>query len=118
MKKLITIILALIMALFTAQTGLANTKMLDYLDEWLEGHQHDIERETYHQYKRYIDGRIREFFTPLDLTVKDLSGDEINEFYTYLRNAGLKGSTGQRYHRQYLQPPRYRHESGHRRRDE
>lgn len=69
---------------------LANTKMLDYLDEWLEGHQHDIERETYHQYKRYIDGRIREFFTPLDLTVKDLSGDEINEFYTYLRNAGLK----------------------------
>ena len=61
---------------------LANTKMLDYLDEWLEGHQHDIERETYHQYKRYIDGRIREFFTPLDLTVKDLSGDEINEFYT------------------------------------
>ena len=77
---------------------LANTKMLDYLDEWLEGHQHDIERETYHQYKRYIDGRIREFFTPLDLTVKDLSGDEINEFYTYLRNAGLKGSTGQRYH--------------------
>ena len=38
------------------------------------------------------------FFTPLDLTVKDLSGDEINEFYTYLRNAGLKGSTGQRYH--------------------
>lgn len=77
---------------------LANTKMLDYLDEWLEGHQHDIERETYHQYKRYIDGRIREFFTPLDLAVKDLSGDEINEFYTYLRNAGLKGSTGQRYH--------------------
>ena len=77
---------------------LANTKMLDYLDEWLEGHQHDIERETYHQYKRYIDGRIREFFAPLDLTVKDLSGDEINEFYTYLRNAGLKGSTGQRYH--------------------
>ena len=65
---------------------LANTKMLDYLDEWLDGHQHDIERETYHQYKRYIDGRIREFFTPLDLTVKDLSGDEINEFYTYLRN--------------------------------
>lgn len=77
---------------------LANTKMLDYLDEWLEGHQHDIERETYHQYKRYIDGRIRKFFTPLNLTVKELTGDEINEFYTYLRNAGLAGSSCQRYH--------------------
>ena len=77
---------------------LANTKMLDYLDEWLEGHQYNIERQTYLQYKRYIDGHIREFFTPLDLAVKELTGDEINDFYTCLRNKGLKGSTCQRYH--------------------
>ena len=30
------------------------------------------------------------FFTPLDLTVKDLSGDEINEFYTRLRHRTLR----------------------------
>jgi integrase len=77
---------------------LANTNVLDYLEEWLEGHQHNIERETYHQYKRYIDGRIREFFTPLNLVVKDLSGDEINDFYIYLRNEGLAGASCQRYH--------------------
>ena len=77
---------------------LANTKMLDYLDEWLEGHQYNIERQTYLQYKRYIDGHIREFFAPLDLAVKELTGDEINDFYTCLRNKGLKGSTCQRYH--------------------
>ena len=68
---------------------------------------------------RTVTGRlISEFFTPLDLTVKEMSGDEINEFYTYLRNAGLKGSTGQRYHGEYLQPPRCRDESRHRRGDE
>jgi integrase len=77
---------------------LANTKMLDYLDEWLEGHKHNVEKQTYHQYKRYIDGRIREFFTPLDIKVKELTGDEINDFYTYLRNEGLAGSSCQRYH--------------------
>ena len=77
---------------------LANTKMLDYLDEWLEGHKHNVEKQTYHQYKRYIDGRIREFFTPLDIKVKELTGDEINDFYTYLRNEGPAGSSCQRYH--------------------
>ena len=77
---------------------LANMDLIDYLEEWLEGHQYNIERQTYHQYKRYIDGHIREFFTPLDLAVKELTGDEINDFYTCLRNKGLKGSTCQRYH--------------------
>ena len=77
---------------------LANMDLIDYLEEWLEGHQYNIERQTYLQYKRYIDGHIREFFTPLDLAVKELTGDEINDFYTCLRNKGLKGSTCQRYH--------------------
>ena len=77
---------------------LANTKVMDYLREWLDGHKHNLETETYHQYKRYIEVRISEFFTPLDITVKELSGDEINDFYIYLRNAGLSGTSCQRYH--------------------
>ena len=77
---------------------LANMDLIDYLEEWLEGHQYNIERQTYHQYKRYINGHMRTFFTPLHLTVKTVTGDEINDFYTFLRNADLKGSTCQRYH--------------------
>lgn len=77
---------------------LANMDLIDYLEEWLEGHQYNIERQTYHQYKRYINGHMRTFFTPPHLTVKTVTGDEINDFYTCLRNKGLKGSTCQRYH--------------------
>ena len=54
---------------------LANMDLIDYLEEWLEGHQYNIERQTYHQYKRYINGHMRTFFTPLHLTVKTVTGD-------------------------------------------
>ena len=77
---------------------LANTLVEDYLPEWLEGHRGNITASTYKSYKAYIENRIAPFFHELHLTVKDVTGDEINEFYNTLRADGLKGTSCQRYH--------------------
>lgn len=77
---------------------LANTLVEDYLLEWVDNHRPNIEPETYEQYKAYIEGRMIPFFEKLKITVKELTGDEINDFYTSLRRDGLSGASAQRYH--------------------
>ena len=77
---------------------LAHTRVEDYLLEWLEGHKHEVKEKTCEDYKAYIDKRMVPFFEKLNIMVKDLTGDEINEFYAYLRNDGLSGTSAQRYH--------------------
>ena len=41
---------------------------------------------------------MKPFFKKLDIKVKDLTGDEVNEYYAHLREKGLKGTTCQRHH--------------------
>ena len=46
-----------------------------------------------------IESRMIPFFREYgDLKVKDITGDEINDYYVNIRNAGLKGTTAQRHH--------------------
>ena len=46
-----------------------------------------------------INSRMIPFFGKFgDLKVKDITGDEINDYYLSLHNAGLKGRTAQRHH--------------------
>ena len=81
-----------------AKLSIANARVEDYLLEWLEGHKRKIKEKTYKDYKSYIENRMVPFFEKLNITVKDLTGDEINDFYTYLYNEGLSGTSAQRYH--------------------
>ena len=77
---------------------ITNMLVEDYLLEWLEQHKPNISSSTYLNYKRMINGRMTAFFKPMRLKVKEITGDEINAYYTKIRADGLKGTTAQRHH--------------------
>lgn len=77
---------------------IANMLVENYLMEWLEQHKPNITASTYLNYKRMINGRMVPFFKPMRLKVKEITGDEINAYYTKIRSDGLKGTTAQRHH--------------------
>ena len=77
---------------------LTNSPVDEYLVEWLEDHKRNITTRTYEGYKSYIDQRIVPYFREKHILVKDMTGDNINAFYRYLTEQGLKGTSQQRYH--------------------
>ncbi len=77
---------------------LAISPVDEYLVEWLEDHKRNITTRTYEGYKSYIDQRIVPYFREKHILVKDMTGDNINAFYRYLTEQGLKGTSQQRYH--------------------
>lgn len=77
---------------------LSNSPVDEYLVEWLEDHKRNITTRTYEGYKSYIDQRIVPYFREKHILVKDMTGDNINAFYRYLTEQGLKGTSQQRYH--------------------
>ncbi len=81
------------------RSRVANMQVVDYLPEWLESHKTNISESTYGDYGDIIHSSAVPFFKSLgDLKVKDITGDEINDYYRSLRERGLKGTTAQRHH--------------------
>ena len=70
----------------------------EYLPLWLENHKPNISDSTYNGYRMMMESRMIPFFKPLHIRVKDVTGDEINDYYIHIRNNGLKGTTAQRHH--------------------
>ena len=77
---------------------IADLKVEDYLTEWLAGYKGSVTGSTYESYQMYINVHMIPFFKPMKLKVRELTGDEINEYYVHLRAKGLKGTTCQRHH--------------------
>jgi len=77
---------------------ISNMKVEDYLLEWVELYKTNISKSTYQNYKQIIQTRMIPFFKPLQVKVKEVTGDEINAYYATLRNDGLKGTSAQRHH--------------------
>ena len=80
------------------RTRTANMLVHDYVVEWLESYRNNIAVLTYATYKNMVDTRIIPYFKELNLTVKDITGDELNAYYNYLIDEGLKGITAQKHH--------------------
>lgn len=81
------------------RSRVAHMQVADYLSEWLESHRMNVSETTYLGYKLMIESRMAPFFRRYgDLKVREITGDEINEYYMYIRGDGLKGSTAQRHH--------------------
>jgi len=81
------------------RSRVAHMQVADYLPEWLESHKVNVSETTYEGYKLMIESRMVPFFRECgDLKVKDITGDEINDYYICIRNDGLKGTTAQRHH--------------------
>ena len=77
---------------------IADMRVEDYLTEWLKSYKPNVSKATFNSYKMYVEVHIIPFFKPMNIKVKEITGDEINEYYTHLRNKGLKGTTCQRHH--------------------
>ncbi|MBR7132432.1 MAG: site-specific integrase [Clostridia bacterium] len=81
------------------RSRIAHMQVIEYLPQWLETHKINVSETTYLGYKTMIESRMIPFFREYgDLKVKDITGDEINEYYICIRTEGLKGSTAQRHH--------------------
>ena len=81
------------------RSRVANMQVIDYLPKWLESHKPNISTLTYTGYKTMIESRMIPYFKTLgDLKVKDITGDEINDYYFHIRKLGLKGTSAQRHH--------------------
>lgn len=70
----------------------------EYLPMWLENHKPNISESTYNGYRMMMESRMIPFFQPMHIRVKEVTGDEINDYYIHIRNNGLKGTTAQRHH--------------------
>ncbi len=70
----------------------------DYLYDWLENYKYNIAILTYNSYKSMIDTRITQYFHQKHILLKELTGNDLNAFYIFMRNEGLTGATVQRYH--------------------
>lgn len=69
-----------------------------YVEEWIEHALLTLQPTTVDGYRKLCNGRLREFFESRGTTVYDLTGEDLNEFYIFLTQKGLKGSTQQKYH--------------------
>lgn len=80
------------------QRRVAEQTVDEYIVEWLEAYKCNISILTYNTYMQMVKARIVPYFQKLNIPLKELTGDEVNEFYIHLRNDGLTGATAQRYH--------------------
>ncbi len=77
---------------------IASMPIETFVTEWLEQHRPNVAVSTYQAYRDMVYGRIVPYFSQYQIPLKDITGDELNEFYLYLRNEGLTGATAQRHH--------------------
>ena len=70
----------------------------DYMENWLKMMRPTIEQATYGSYRILIEGRIKEYFGDLGVTVHDLQPKHIQAFYQKLADEGLSGNTAIHYH--------------------
>lgn len=73
-------------------------EFVTFLEKWLRIIKYNIEETSYGGYQSLIKSKISEYFTPLDISIKDLTAMQIQDFYNYLLDNGISGTTVHRYH--------------------
>lgn len=76
----------------------AELPLHEYLVEWLDEYKHSIAPTTYSTYQGMIEARMIPYFEELNISIKDVTGDELNAYYNYLMDQGLSGCTAQKHH--------------------
>lgn len=77
---------------------IAGMQVQDYVQEWLDQYRNNISVLTYATYKNMVEAKIVPYFSQKKLTLSDLTGDDLNDYYNYLLGSGLKGITVQKQH--------------------
>lgn len=77
---------------------IAGMQVQDYVQDWLDQYRNNISVLTYATYKNMVEAKIVPYFAQQNLTLNDLTGDDLNDYYNYLLDSGLKGITVQKQH--------------------
>ena len=80
------------------QWRIARLTLPEYMAEWLEDYKYYIAVNTYSVYRGMLKTKIAPYFKELEISMKDVSGRMLNDFYKHLMEQGLTGSTVQKYH--------------------
>lgn len=70
----------------------------DYLVEYLETCRMHVEETTYIGYKKYLNGRIKDFFEPTHILLKDLKPRHLQKFYQSILDDKCTANTVIHYH--------------------
>lgn len=74
----------------------ADWDFYEYMEYWLEKIIiNSVARDTYNGYKGIVKGRLKDYFTMKEhkKTVKELTSEDLDDFYNYLRENNLKNGT-------------------------
>ena len=72
--------------------------LVEFLMEWISLSSGRLQPSTIDGYQKMVGGRITKFFGNCGITVGDLAGEDLNDFYAYLEEIGLTGASILRYH--------------------
>ncbi len=70
----------------------------EYMREWLNGYKSQVSITTFNAYETLVTSHITTYFSKLGMSISEITGEEINDFYAFLYERGLKGATAQRNH--------------------
>ena len=70
---------------------------IDWIDTWLEQKKNEVRQNTYEGYKLYFDVHIKPYFEKLDVSLKDLSPQHIQDYYN-LKSKTLSASSIKKHH--------------------
>ena len=69
----------------------------EYLEDWLKGHRHKIEENTYYSYTLMVK-EMAKYFKDKKIKLKDFKPAHIQKFYNYLYEKELSGNSVLHYH--------------------
>ena len=72
--------------------------VVEFLTDWINGSTNRLQQSTVDGYLKMVNSRIATFFAESGITVGDLAGEDLNDFYAYLNSEGLTAATALRYH--------------------
>ncbi|MCI8397663.1 MAG: tyrosine-type recombinase/integrase [Clostridia bacterium] len=78
------------------KTTRADWDFYEYMEYWLyKIIKHSVERDTFDGYEKIVTRRTRNYFTMKEhkKAVKEITANDLDDFYNYLRESGLKNAT-------------------------
>lgn len=78
------------------KTTKADWDFYEYMEYWLENIIiNSVSQITYTEYKKIVQGRLKDYFTMKEhkKAVKELTAEDLDDFYNYLRKCNLKNAT-------------------------
>ncbi|MCL2046067.1 MAG: site-specific integrase [Oscillospiraceae bacterium] len=66
---------------------------MEYLRSWLHKKRSSLQDTTIASYQMIIEGKINRYFTPLGLTLQEVTADHVEEFFEHLYEGGITPNT-------------------------